>query len=58
MGYLKLNGVGGLNVSLKTLVDEKMKPEVPALFIVSVGFDPSKELQEYATSTIGKDHFV
>jgi dynein heavy chain 2 len=24
---------------------------------VSVGFDPSKELQEYASSTVGKDNF-
>lgn len=58
MSYLKLTNVGGLNVNLKTLIDEKMKPEVPALFIVSVGFDPSKELQEYANSTIGKDNFI
>jgi hypothetical protein len=34
-----------------------MTSNVPALFIVSVGFDPSKEIQEYANSTIGKDKF-
>ena len=31
-----------------------MKSTVPCLFIVSIGFDPSKEIQEYATKMVGK----
>ena len=57
IGVLKVNNLSGTNLNLKTLVDEKLKPEIPALFIVSVGFDPSKELQEYASSTVGKENF-
>ena len=34
-----------------------MKSKIPCLFIVSVGFDPSKEIQEHALKTVGKDKF-
>jgi dynein heavy chain 2 len=42
---------------MKTLVEEKMRSIVPCIFIVSIGFDPSKEIQEYATKTVGKERF-
>jgi len=39
---LSLQSFSGLNVNMKVLAEEKMSSTVPALFIVSVGFDPSK----------------
>lgn len=34
-----------------------MKSTVPCIFIVSIGFDPSKEIQEYANKIVGKEKF-
>ena len=32
-------------------------PQTPALFVVSAGSDPSKELEEYAAKEIGRENF-
>lgn len=42
---------------MENLVSKKMSNKIPCLFIVSVGFDPSKEIQEHATKTVGKNKF-
>jgi dynein heavy chain 2 len=57
LSLLKLPNLSGLDANMKTIVQEKMKNTVPCLFIVSIGFDPSKEIQEYATKTVGKERF-
>ena len=57
LSLLKLANLSGLDANMKTIVNEKMKNTVPCLFIVSIGFDPSKEIQEYATKVVGKERF-
>ena len=57
LSLLKLPNLSGLDANMKTIVNEKMKNTVPCLFIVSIGFDPSKEIQEYATKIVGKERF-
>ena len=57
LSLLKLPNLSGLDANMKTIVNEKMKNTVPCLFIVSIGFDPSKEIQEYATKVVGKEKF-
>ncbi len=57
LSLLKLPNLSGLDANMKTIVNEKMKNTVPCLFIVSIGFDPSKEIQEYATKVVGKERF-
>ncbi len=42
---------------MQTLSSKKMSNKTPCLFIVSVGFDPSKQIQEHAIKTVGKDRF-
>lgn len=44
--------------SLSQLVQEESVPAEPILFIVSPGADPSKELEEFAESQIGRDKFL
>ena len=54
---LGLDSLSGWEVSMRGLVEDKMKNTVPSLFIVSIGFDPSKEIQEYAVKTVGRERF-
>ena len=42
---------------METISTKKMINKIPCLFIVSVGFDPSKEIQEHAAKTVGKIKF-
>ncbi len=54
---LQLDSLAGLPFNLKKLTSETLSSQMPALFIVSAGFDPSKELQEHAAQTVGKDNY-
>lgn len=54
---LHLESLAGLPMNFTALTSEIMTANLPALFIVSAGFDPSKELQEHADKTIGRDNF-
>lgn len=44
-------------LNFKTLTSSIIDSHLPALFIVSAGFDPSKELQEHADQVIGRENF-
>ena len=57
METLQVHNLSGMDLSMTVLTEQKMKSKVPCLFIVSVGFDPSKEIQEHALKTVGKDKF-
>lgn len=54
---LLIPSVAGYSPSFRQIVENDMNTLVPALFVVSPGSDPSKELKEFATGTIGKDNF-
>lgn len=54
---LQLESLAGLPLNFPALTSEIINANLPALFIVSAGFDPSKELQEHADKTIGRDNF-
>lgn len=46
------------NFSFGRVYKEQSSPSVPILFIISGGSDPSRELEEHATKTIGKEKFL
>ena len=52
-----MESLAGLPLNFPALTSEIINANLPALFIVSAGFDPSKELQEHADKTIGRDNF-
>jgi dynein heavy chain 2 len=54
---LVISNISSQSFSLKNLYGEDSSPEVPILFVTSPGSDPSKELEEFAESTIGRDNF-
>jgi dynein heavy chain 2 len=35
-----------------------MNKDTPALFIVSTGFDPSKELEEFCEAEVGRENYL
>ena len=39
---LELTNLSGIEINMKNFTDHKMSSKTPLLFIVSVGFDPSK----------------
>ena len=43
--------------SLKELYKKHSSSTIPILFVISPGSDPSKELEELAEKTIGRDNF-
>ena len=57
MDNLQIQNLSGLDISMQLLTEKKMTNKIPCLFIVSVGFDPSKEIQEHALKKVGKDKF-
>lgn len=54
MKTLEIQNLTGIDINMKVITDRKMSNKIPCLFIVSVGFDPSKEIQEHANKTVGK----
>ena len=56
MEGLGLSSLAGNNQGIKSLCEE-LHPESPLLFIVSPGFDPSKELEEVALQKVGKANY-
>lgn len=54
---LGLDSLAGMALNLKALASNTLSKNLPALFIVSAGFDPSKELQELADQAIGRENF-
>lgn len=54
---LQLDNLAGMSLNFKTLTSSILSNQLPALFIVSAGFDPSKELQEHADQAIGRENF-
>lgn len=55
--HLRLSSVSGANFSFKMLSKE-IQPEIPCLFVVSAGSDPSKELEEFAENSIGRENYL
>ena len=39
---LGIHNLTGIDINMKVITDKKMTNKIPCLFIVSVGFDPSK----------------
>lgn len=42
MDTLGIQNLTGMDINMKLIADKKMTNKIPCLFIVSVGFDPSK----------------
>jgi|688.fasta_scaffold578120_1 hypothetical protein len=57
MKTLNIDNLSGMEINMETISTKKMTNKIPCLFIVSVGFDPSKEIQEHAAKTVGKNKF-
>jgi|JI6StandDraft_1071083.scaffolds.fasta_scaffold14890_6 dynein heavy chain 2 len=51
-----LTSLAGISYSFKTIHAESTE-DVPILFIVSPGYDPSKELEEFCNEKVGKDNY-
>ncbi len=54
---LKIANISSQAFSLRNLYREESSMEVPILFVTSPGSDPSKELEEFAESEVGRDNF-
>lgn len=54
---LEVSSVSASGLSLKALLREEATPETPILFVTSTGSDPSKELEEFAETEVGRDNF-
>lgn len=48
-----LSSLAGTNYSFKTIHEETTE-DTPVLFIVSPGYDPSKELEEFCNEKVGR----
>ena len=55
---LDLNNLNEGISSVSAIYSIETSPEVPILFITSLGSDPSKELFDFAVGQVGKDRFV
>jgi dynein heavy chain 2 len=51
-----LNSLAGVTYSFKSIHAESTE-EIPILFIVSAGYDPSKELEEFCNAQVGKENY-
>lgn len=54
---LGLPSTAGTPPSFKTIYTSETTPMTPTLFVVSAGSDPSKELEEFAATEIGRENF-
>ena len=54
---LGLQSAAGSPASFKQIYQTETTPLTPTLFVVSAGSDPSKELEEFAGQTIGRENF-
>lgn len=55
---LGVSGVSGGNVTIKQVAEKECNVDVPALFIVSAGYDPSRELEEYCEGQVGRENYL
>ena len=53
-GYKSFRGIS----SLKDLYHKYSNCNQPILFVISPGSDPSKELEEFAERTVGRDKYI
>lgn len=51
-----MNSLAGVTYSFKSIHAESTE-EIPILFIVSPGYDPSKELEEFCNAQVGKENY-
>ena len=51
---LGVPSVSGQTFNFATVAEEELNSQTPCLFVVSAGSDPSKELEEFAESQIGR----
>ena len=55
---LGLTSLSGQPFSFKSTNSNELSPDVPCLFVVSAGSDPSAELQEFSEAEVGKDNLI
>lgn len=53
---LGIGSIVGQSLSVKALTE--IDGKTPILFIVSIGYDPTKELEEWAEKDIGRENFI
>ncbi len=54
---LGIPSISSASLSLKAIFQEEATTETPILFVTSAGSDPSKELEEFAEASVGRDNF-
>lgn len=54
---LRIASIAAQAFSLRNLYREESSKDTPILFVTSPGSDPSKELQEFAETEVGRDNF-
>lgn len=55
---LGLNNLNEVVNSVSAVYSIESSPETPILFVTSVGSDPSKDIEDFAYSSVGRDKFV
>lgn len=55
---LGISNISGNSQTIKTVAEKETASDRPALFIVSTGYDPSKELEEYCEAQVGRENYV
>jgi dynein heavy chain 2 len=55
---LGLHNLNEMNNSVPAVYEIEPTPEVPLLFVTSLGSDPSKEIEDFAYSKCGRDKFA
>lgn len=54
---LGMNNINEIASSIPAIYALEQSSETPLLFITSIGSDPSKEIEEFANGTVGKEKF-
>lgn len=54
---LRVGSLSPPTLKLESIYQEESGAKEPVLFLITPGSDPSRELQEFAFSTVGSDHY-
>lgn len=55
---LNIKTINPPSISLQTLLEENGNNRLPILFVTTLGSDPSKELEDFATEKVGRENYI
>jgi dynein heavy chain 2, cytosolic len=55
---LNIKTINPPSISLQTLLEENDNNKIPILFVTTLGSDPSRELEDFATEKVGRENYI